>query len=126
MNHLTLAEVMTPVPFVVKPEDTLALAQRIMSDRHIRHLPVVRDQELVGILSQRNVVSSEPHTTVAEAMTSHPYAVDLATPLGDVVSAMAARKLGSAVVTQEARVVGMFTTVDALKTLAGLLAQSRR
>ena len=121
MKHPKLEDVMTPMPFVVRPEDTIALAQRIMNLRRIRHLPVVRDDELVGLLSQRNVQLHGNQARVADAMVTHPYAVDVATPLDDVVTTMAARKLGSAVVTHQGRVVGVFTTVDALRMLAGLL-----
>jgi CBS domain-containing protein len=38
---------------------------------------------------------------------------------------MAERKLGSAVVVEGKRIVGVFTTVDALDTLVGILADSR-
>jgi acetoin utilization protein AcuB len=44
------------------------------------------------------------------------------TPLADVVETMLERKLGSAVVIDHDHVVGVFTTVDALRALRELLA----
>lgn len=55
-------------------------------------------------------------------MTQDVYVVPPSAPLKDVVKEMADRKLGSAVVAQGSRVVGVFTTTDALETLAELLA----
>jgi acetoin utilization protein AcuB len=49
------------------------------------------------------------------------YAVPPKTPLREVVSEMAERRIGSAVVIEGTQVVGVFTTVDALETLASAL-----
>ncbi len=121
----TLAHAMTPIPFVVRPDDTLLMAHRMMVDRGIRHLPVVQEDRLVGLLSERDILSlsaSDQKPRVEDAMSPDPFAVDIATPIKDVVTTMVNRKLGSAIVTSEGRVVGMLTTIDALRLLAGLLA----
>jgi acetoin utilization protein AcuB len=60
-------------------------------------------------------------TRVEEAMTEQPYTVDPETPLDQVVRTMAEKKLGSAVVLQNQKVVGIFTTVDACQALSELL-----
>lgn len=115
---------MTPVPFVVRPDDSLLTAHRMMVERNIRHLPVVQGGHLVGLLSERDILSwsasGEP-ASVADAMTPDPFAVDITTPLKEVILTMTKRKLGSAIVTQRGRVVGLLTTVDALRLLAGFL-----
>ena len=51
---------------------------------------------------------------VREAMTPDPYTVPRGTPVGQVVAEMAAHKYGTAVITEAAKPVGIFTTVDAL------------
>ena len=124
MRSPTLALAMTPVPFVVRSDDSLLMAHRMMVDRNVRHLPVVQDGRLVGVLSERDIVSwsssGEP-ARVDDAMSPDPFAVDVATPIKQVVTTMANRKLGSAIVTSEGRVVGILTTIDALRLLAALL-----
>lgn len=51
-------DVMTPNVITVEMEDKLELAMQIMSDKHIRHLPVMDDGVLSGIISINDVVSS--------------------------------------------------------------------
>ena len=60
-------------------------------------------------------------TCVSEAMSPDPYTVSPDTLLDDVVATMAAKKYGSAVVMQNHKVVGIFTTVDACRAFAELL-----
>jgi CBS domain-containing protein len=61
---------------------------------------------------------------VEDAMTSDVYLVSPDAPLGEVASAMAEHKYGCAVVMNGTHLAGIFTTVDALRTLIHL-AQSR-
>jgi acetoin utilization protein AcuB len=99
-----------------------------MSEHRIRHLPVLRGGRLMGVLSDRDVKLIEgfrdvdaTKTTVEEAMTEQPYTVEPDAPLDQVVSTMAEKKLGSAVILQNHKVVGIFTTVDACQALSELL-----
>jgi acetoin utilization protein AcuB len=59
--------------------------------------------------------------TVDGAMLEEPYSVTPETPLDEVVATMAEHKYGSAVIVQNAHVVGVFTTVDACRALSELL-----
>jgi CBS domain-containing protein len=49
---------MTSKVITVEMEDKLEVAMQIMSDKHIRHLPVMEGGELAGIISINDVVSS--------------------------------------------------------------------
>ena len=62
-----------------------------------------------------------PPQRVEEAMTEQPYTVEPETPLDQVARTMAEKKFGSAVVLQNHKVVGIFTTVDACQALSELL-----
>ncbi|MCC7483632.1 MAG: CBS domain-containing protein [Burkholderiales bacterium] len=48
----TLAEVMTPEPRTIAPERTAIDALRAMSDGGFRHLPIVADGRILGIVSR--------------------------------------------------------------------------
>jgi CBS domain-containing protein len=48
----TLAEVMTPQPDAIPPGRTAIEALRLMSDGGYRHLPVVDDGKVVGVVSR--------------------------------------------------------------------------
>ncbi len=53
-----VSEVMTANVITVEMEDKLEVAMQIMSDKHIRHLPVMDGGVLSGIISINDVVSS--------------------------------------------------------------------
>lgn len=51
-----LNEVMTANPITVSTSDTLDHCMKTMTDRHIRHLPVVEDNQVIGMVSIGDVV----------------------------------------------------------------------
>jgi len=127
-KEITIAERMTPTPQLIGAEQSIAAAHQLMRANGIRHLPVLHGGKLVGVVSQRDLHFIESlkdvnpeEVSVEEAMTQDVYAVPPRTPLKEIVNEMAERKLGSAVVVEGQKVVGVFTTVDALDTLAGIL-----
>lgn len=133
MAKHTVQAFMTVGPVVIGTKRSLADAHRIMRERGIRHLPVVDGGALVGLVSQRDLYLLEtleavdPATeTVEEAMTTDPFAVGPDAPLDEVAAEMARRKLGSAIVVDRGSVIGLFTTVDALRALAAVLRRTRR
>lgn len=46
---------MTRTPITVTPETAIDAARKLMLEHHFRHLPVTRDQELVGMISMRDL-----------------------------------------------------------------------
>jgi acetoin utilization protein AcuB len=124
----TVAKYMTASPHSIGVEQTLARAQAVMHEHKIRHLPVLHGGKLVGIVTDRDLhlVESlkdvDPRLViVSDAMGESVYSVGPETPLDDVVAEMGARKYGSAVVMQDGKVVGIFTTVDVCRAFADLL-----
>jgi CBS domain-containing protein len=60
-----VADYMTPAPEVLGPDSELADAAHLMVELGIRHLPVVRSGQLVGVLSMRDVLDADVHHAVA-------------------------------------------------------------
>ena len=119
---------MTRSPHCIGKDQKLATAQALMRTARLRHLPVLDAGKLVGMLTQRDIYFVETirgvdpsEDTVEDAMTQEAYQVSPSALLRDVVSVMAKKKLGSAVVVEAGKVVGVFTTTDALEVLAALL-----
>ena len=109
-------------------EQPMSVAHRMMREQHIRHLPVLHQGKLVGVVTDRDLRLVETlkdvdpeKVAVSEAMTPDPYIVSPSASLNEVVSTMAIKKYGSAVVTDNGHVVGIFTTVDACSAFADLL-----
>ncbi len=122
---------MTQSPTLVERTTTMARALRLMEEQGIRHLPVVDGGRLVGCISERELKIVENMRGVDSALCivgdfilGPPYSVAPDARLCEVARTMAERKCGSAVVVEGDRVVGVFTTPDALKALAGLLEGS--
>ena len=51
-----VSEIMTSDPVTVSPTDSVTDCMQVMTDRRIRHLPVVEDGALVGVISIGDVV----------------------------------------------------------------------
>jgi CBS domain-containing protein len=58
-DHTSLADVMTRNPDSVAPDDTALDALRRMCERGYRHLPLVDEGRLVGIVSRRDFFGEE-------------------------------------------------------------------
>jgi len=109
----------------------LPRAIELMQEHGIRHLPVLDEEKLVGILSEGDLTAVEAleqtglnAVTVAEAMTPEPYAVPASTSLAEVARRMADEKYGCAVIVDaRGQVIDIFTTNDALRLLAEALPQ---
>ena len=56
VDALLVGEVMTKDVITTTPDTSINEAARLMAEHWIRHLPVVRDDEVVGMLSQRDVM----------------------------------------------------------------------
>lgn len=119
---------MTTTPSSIAPTDTLARAHEVMRDMKIRHLPVCVGTTVVGVLSDGDLFRAESlagadatKIKASDVMTPHPYTVSPEAPLDEVVQEMARKKMGSAVVVDNHKVVGVFTATDALDAFAELL-----
>jgi len=53
--HEPVSDWMTRTPFTVAPETPIDQARDLMLEHHFRHLPVTRGDELVGIISMRDL-----------------------------------------------------------------------
>jgi acetoin utilization protein AcuB len=119
---------MTPYPHCIGRDQSLAVAEERMRVLGVRHFPVLDGGRLVGILSQRDVYFVEilrevdpSKATVADAMSTEVYVVPPERPLGEVAAAMAERKFGCAVIARGDQIQGIFTTTDALRSVAGIV-----
>jgi acetoin utilization protein AcuB len=128
-NRRTIRKYMTPSPVTAPRNTTMARAMKLLDEHGFRHLPIVDDAgHLVGCLSERELKIVENMRVVDAGMAcvedfilGPPYAVSPETPLREVTRTMAENKHGSAVVVEGDRVVGMFTTINALRALSSVL-----
>lgn len=115
---------MTPFPHCVDIGDSLRLARAMMVNHEVRHLPVKEDGKLVGVLTDRDLkraldpelgLPPEDELFVRDVFVPDPYVVDANEPLDRVLEHMASHHIGSALVTSNGRLAGIFTTTDACR-----------
>lgn len=130
MREPRLKALMTPFPHAIAIDAPLGEARRLMLGHRVRHLPVTRGRELVGLVTDRDIKlllgpelgSPDPATlTVEDAFVEDCYAVDIDAPLVSVLEHMAKHHIGSAIVTAKGRLAGIFTSVDACRGFAAHL-----
>jgi len=121
---------MTREVIVVPPELSLDAAWAVMRRENVHHLPVVRGGELLGMLSDRDVLRRGtpgkgeellvPSVTVGEAMTPAPVVCEANVSLGHLVRMMTERRIDAIpIVTASKRLLGLVTSTDLLFSLVG-------
>lgn len=127
-----LKDVMTPFPHAVTLEAKLLEARRMMLEHKVHHLPVIDDHELCGIISDRDIKLvlgpefdyPDPQSlSVSDVYRPEPFKVDINTKLVDVLSALANKRIGAALVTRSERLAGIFTVTDACRVFADYLTE---
>jgi acetoin utilization protein AcuB len=116
--------VMTPFPHVVEVDDSLRHARELMVRHQVRHLPVKEGAALVGVLTDRDLkraldpdlgLPARDELFVRDVFEPEAYVVDSSEPLDHVLEHMAAKHIGSALVTKHGHLVGIFTATDACR-----------
>lgn len=123
-----IGEYMTPHPYSIEAGEKLARAAEMMTQHRIRHLPVLVNGVPSGLISDRDIrMAAAVHSTQRDLLTvrdvyvNNPYTCTPETLLRTVARDMANDHLGSALVVENGRLVGIFTTVDACRALARLI-----
>lgn len=126
MKDSKISQYMVRYPHVIPPDLGLKEAWDTMRELAIRHLPILQEERLVGVVSERDLKSAlslpEAKTlTVGDIMKRDVFVANSDMALSEVASEMADGKLGSAIIVDAGgNVTGIFTTTDALRILASL------
>lgn len=136
-----IQSLMTPRPYTIPVGAPLVDALLIMRKEGVRHLPVVDDDKLVGILSDRDILlritpalGEQPDTDaepllllVEEVMTPSPITVRETDDVAYVTDVMISERIGAIpVVDQVGAVRGIVSTVDLMVELARRLKAGAR
>lgn len=127
-------EIMNSPVVTIREDATLADAYDQMQARNIRHLPVVREDRLVGIVTDRDLrlatsrLAEHPFSAearVQEVMTREVLTASPLDPVEEAARVMRDRKIGCLPVLEGAALVGIITGPDLLDALMRLTGLSR-
>jgi CBS domain-containing protein len=118
-------------PVTLKPDDTLALANDVISLGRIRHIPVVEGGKLRGMLTERDLMGAAAtqifglkqssknallkSVQIRDVMKKRVVTVAPDTPIKDAAHLLADKKIGCLPVVSEGTLVGLVTTTDILR-----------
>lgn len=124
---------MTENVATVNPETSLAAALEIMQEKNIRHLPVVQDQRLVGMLSDRDLrglglrlvvdieslerLESKLGATVGSVMSSNLLTVTEVTEAEEIIDLFVDEQVGAVPVVEGQVLIGIVSYIDVLRAV---------
>jgi acetoin utilization protein AcuB len=125
---MLVRDLMTAKPITVDPETPMLEARQRMLEGRIRHLIVVEDDRVVGIVTDRDIRLNLPSPatslsvweinfllaklTVRSVMTASVLMVEPDRPLGEAARLMVEHKIGALPVVDGGRLVGIITESD--------------
>ena len=129
---------MTPDPQTLSIEHSLLDAVLMLRRSNLRHIPILEDGQLVGLLSDRDIsrlapsllvpLSAEDYnrvfedTRVGKIMTRSPLCIAPDALLSEAVETLDSNRLGCLPVLDEGRLVGIITVSDMLRALRDLIS----
>ncbi len=126
---MLINEIMHKNPFTVQSSTTLCDAYKLMNEKHIRHLPVLEEETLVGIITDRDLrlatsrlaeTPFDPSALVREVMISPVETTYPTNPVEVATQLMREKKIGCLPVLENEKLVGIITAVDLLDALLKL------
>ncbi|MBK7455654.1 MAG: CBS domain-containing protein [Anaerolineales bacterium] len=132
-----VGERMSHPVIAVSPEIPVHDVLVMFKKEHIRRAPVMKDDKLVGIVSERDLLNASPSpvtslsvwemnyliskVTVKQVMSKKVKTIDIDTPIEEAARVMADSKIGGMPVVRSGKVVGMITETDLFKIFLELM-----
>ena len=133
---MTVSQWMTKSVLTITPKDTLKQARELMTKHRVNQLPVVRDDKVVGIVTDRDVREAYPSSVrlmggkeiddfadahvVEEVMTFNVVTISPQASLREAAQYVRKQRFGALPIVEQGKLVGIITRSDLLDAaLAG-------
>ena len=123
MATTAVKDVMTPQPTAIASDATVVEAARRMSSEDVGSLPVVDNDKLVGMVTDRDLVlhvvakDLDPHkVSVADVCSDNPVVASPDESLDDALQRMASEQVRRLPVVADGRLVGILAQADIART----------
>ena len=136
---MVVDEIMTRQPFAVRVTESVGSVMKKLQEADVRHLPVIDDGQLVGVVSDRDLRAFTPPAMlefehpgeiakrlarpISDAMSPDVISVNPETEVSEVIDLMIEQNVGAIPVVEadSAKLVGIVSYVDALRAARDLL-----
>jgi len=122
--RIAVGQVVKRKAVIVKPDDTVHRVAKILSKNKIGSAVVVKDDEIVGIITDRDILDKvvakgrDPKTVkVKEVMTENPITIEDDYEVQDAIDKMMDKGIRRLLVTRLGRPIGFVTAADLLAAL---------
>lgn len=127
---IQISELMRTDPVSLDPEARLEQAWRIMHDNRIRHVPICKDGNLVGLVTQKDLLvnSQNPDLLslpVAEIMVFNVHTASASTHLVQAARTMLEKRVSCLPVVDGEKLLGIVTESDLIELLVEMLEAAR-
>nr|QKW93887.1 putative signal transduction protein [Vitiosangium cumulatum] len=133
---LTVGELMTRDPVTLDENDDLVRGDDLLAEYDIRHLPVVKEGRLVGLVSHRDLIRAlarhertpgAPPVQVRDVMTRSLETLKPTSSVHEAIHKMLDHKFGCVPVVEDGgRLVGILTETDLIRLADRLLSEEER
>ncbi len=138
---ITVNEFMTTGPCTLRETDTINAARQIMTEKHIRHIPIIdSENHVLGVVTQRDVlaatepvlsssirsdsVAAQPDIRLSEIMIRNVSVIHQSDSLRQAALYLQAHKYGCLPVVSDDRLIGIVTDSDFIAIAINLLEQA--
>jgi acetoin utilization protein AcuB len=134
---MLVRERMSSPVVTLSPDMTVSSAMGLMKENKIRRAPVVEEGEIVGIVSNKDLIEVTPvlqnylksweqkylesEITVSQVMKTRVITIDEDTPIEEAAKIMSDNKIGGLPVTRNDKLIGMITETDIFRLFVELM-----
>ncbi len=139
---MLVKDVMTKDVITITPETSFSEAMKILRENKIRRLPVLKGDKIVGIVTEKDILSASPSSAtsldiwelqyllnklkIKEIMTKNVITVGENTPIEDAARLLEENKIGALpVVNDEGKLSGIITETDIFKVFVKMLGSTK-
>jgi acetoin utilization protein AcuB len=134
----TVREVMTSEPITIGPDDTLADAIEILRKHHIHGLPVVEDEKVLGMITDRDLRTMlgpgartadlgllvKADASVRSIMSMDTWTIAPDAPVSEAARMLGMLRVGALPVVDGGLLIGIVSVSDVLSAAAKILEQA--